>query len=362
MDILARLPLKNIVQCTIVCKSWYSLITSPNFITTHLNRSIAQKESRILIRESIEKAGKDHPGKENYSVHWDNVALDEYAKFDFPYSSMTSRKLRIVGTCNGLVTMYLWNPSIGKFVTVPGPDITFWSHGSYSNSYGFGFDTTTDDYKVVRLVHLENDDDTSIVPPEVELYELSTGADLLIATFDMRNEALGVMMGPLCVRAMMDWDTRLQVYGESLSFMHKPINDGSCNIWVMKEYGVAESWTKQFTIDLSKVDSWRPSYFRENGNIFLVTYGGYLHSGFGDGGNLLCYDPKSKQIKKVEGKEVVSFVGTYRESLVLLKGLNGVLAKHGNFGVAVTSGGTSLSPREKNDDKANQLEENEGRM
>ncbi|KAM7493541.1 hypothetical protein LguiB_028150 [Lonicera macranthoides] len=178
----------------------------------------------------------------------------------------------------------------------------------------------------------------------------------------MRNEALGVMMGPLCVRAMMDWDTRLQVYGESLSFMHKPINDGSCNIWVMKEYGVAESWTKQFTIDLSKVDSWRPSYFRENGNTFLVTYGGYLHSGFGDGGNLLCYDPKSKQIKKVEGKEVVSFVGTYRESLVLLKGLNGVLAKHGNFGVAVTSGGTSLLPREKNDDKANQLEENEGRI
>ncbi|KAM7493540.1 hypothetical protein LguiB_028149 [Lonicera macranthoides] len=73
-------------------------------------------------------------------------------------------------------TMYLWNPSIRKFVTVPGPDITFWSHGSYSNSYGFGFDTATDDYKVVRLVHLENDDDTSIVPPEVELYELSTGA------------------------------------------------------------------------------------------------------------------------------------------------------------------------------------------
>ncbi|KAM7502735.1 hypothetical protein LguiB_001639 [Lonicera macranthoides] len=387
-EILTRLPLKIILQCTIICKSWYSLITSPNFINAHFILSNSRKETRLLIRESVEKSRK-----EKYSVHWDNDAFDEYAKFSFPYSSMLTGELRIVGTCNGLVclsddrfgfvrTMYLWNPSIRKFVTLPNPDITYMSHGVYSNSFGFGFDAATNDYKIVRIVYIEKGVFSDRL--EVELYELGTGSwrritggnfpyvilhcspqaflnavvhwfgydraqggDLLIVTFHMRNEALGVLKFPLSVQFEKDWEIRLGlgVYGESLSLIHKPRNDDSCNIWMMKDYGIAESWTKQFTINLTKFDLWRPSYFRENGDILLVKSNGYLHLGFGCGGNLLSYDPRSKQIKNVDGQTVVSSVGPYMECLVLIESLNRVSGRHQNFFGSVTSKGALLLPK-----------------
>lgn len=143
-----------------------------------------------MIRESAEKAGTgidyDQSGKEHFSVHWDNETFDEYAKFDFPYSSFNGY-LRMVDSCNGLVlfsddrvcgskTMYLWNPSIRKFVTLPRPIVTYLSHGAYMYTIGFGFHAN--DYKVVRVVHLlpEEQGGGIKVPPEVEIYEHSTGS------------------------------------------------------------------------------------------------------------------------------------------------------------------------------------------
>ena len=37
IDILKRLPADSLIRCRCVCKSWYSLISIPHFITTHLN-------------------------------------------------------------------------------------------------------------------------------------------------------------------------------------------------------------------------------------------------------------------------------------------------------------------------------------
>ncbi|KAM7503279.1 hypothetical protein LguiB_002183 [Lonicera macranthoides] len=275
-EILTRLQLKNILQCTVVCKSWYSLITSPNFIATHLNRTIAKNERRLLIRESVEKAGKEH-----YSAHWDNkVTFDEYAKFDFNYSS-NSGYLRIVGSSNGLVLfsddrvcgtriMYLWNPSIRKSVILPQPTVSYMSHGAFMHALGFGFHAN--DYKIVRVVHLLQVPgySTNVPPPLVELYELSTGSwrritagefpyvinecasqaflngvvhwfgfnpddckgriSHLIVSFNLRNEALGALMVPACVQQDWDCHMRVAVYGESLSLIHKPSNENSCNI------------------------------------------------------------------------------------------------------------------------------------
>ncbi|KAM7503037.1 hypothetical protein LguiB_001941 [Lonicera macranthoides] len=296
IEILTRLPIKNILQCTLICKSWYALITCPNFINTHLNRSITKKETRLMIRDSVEKTGFDQFGKEHYSVYWDNQTFDEYAEFIFPYSSI-SGVLRIVGSCNGLVLFsddklgdtlftFLWNPSIQKFITLPYPSINYISHGASIHSLGFGFDAATNDYKVVRVVHLLPGLNIK-VPPEVELYELSTGSwrrisagdfpcvvkestpqaflngavhwlgynpnngegniSHLIVLFDMKNEALCDMMVPASVQHDWDWDwhsdMRVAVHAELLSLIHKPSDEDSCNIWVMKEYGVAESWT-----------------------------------------------------------------------------------------------------------------------
>ncbi|OMP07603.1 hypothetical protein COLO4_07202 [Corchorus olitorius] len=72
--ILANLPPDSLIKCTLVCKTWHSLITSPCFIDTHLAKTLAKPLSSqlILIRRFTES-----PMKEHYSIH-SNGSLDTY--------------------------------------------------------------------------------------------------------------------------------------------------------------------------------------------------------------------------------------------------------------------------------------------
>ena len=47
------------------------------------------------------------------------------------------------------------------------------------------------------------------------------------------------------------------------------VHSNCCAIWVMKEYGVVDSWTKLFTIDLNQVII-RVLCLQKNGNIFVI--------------------------------------------------------------------------------------------
>ncbi|KAF2287451.1 hypothetical protein GH714_000552 [Hevea brasiliensis] len=67
----------------------------------------------------------------------------------------------------------LWNPSVRKIIAIPGPNVTFTSHGPYIHSLGFGFDSTTDDFKLVSVVYLQDSDfNFHEIPPLVEIYSL----------------------------------------------------------------------------------------------------------------------------------------------------------------------------------------------
>ncbi|XP_058006581.1 F-box protein At4g22390-like [Hevea brasiliensis] len=67
----------------------------------------------------------------------------------------------------------LWNPSVRKIIAIPGPNVTFASHGPYIHSLGFGFDSTTDDFKLVSVVYLQDSDFNFYeIPPLVEIYSL----------------------------------------------------------------------------------------------------------------------------------------------------------------------------------------------
>ncbi|KAM7497939.1 hypothetical protein LguiA_022353 [Lonicera macranthoides] len=372
-EILTRLPVKTLLRCTSLSKSWYSFITSPNFITTHLNRTDSNTQSHLLIVRQCADVSKDK-WTEHYSLHCDNDAFDEFAKLDFPFVSRNVC-FNIIGTCNGLVCLsddhgtntdlILWNPSIKKSVTLtlPNPSFVRESHGHF----GFGINPITSEYKIVRLVYLY-----TYRPPKVELFELCTGSwrnintrdfsviiypharqaflngvvhwtgynpnkaggsrDILIVSFDMRNDSLGVLMVPPCVRQY--WDhclTRVTVFGEWLAFLH-PDGDYYWCLWVMKDYGVENSWTKQFSVDV-RVGFLRPIYFRENGDILLEVKYGY-HGGW----DLFSYVRRSKLINNfnIPGMILSFDVDTYKESLVLTKGLNEVLGRKENSGGVAT--------------------------
>jgi hypothetical protein len=76
----------------------------------------------------------------------------------------------------------------------------------------------------------------------------SDSPKVVIVLFHMCDEEFRVMKLPDHLISLYVNYVFLKVSGGLLSLME--YNNLSCNIWLMKEYGVIESWTKQFTIDL----------------------------------------------------------------------------------------------------------------
>lgn len=203
-DIFLRLPIKSLIRCTAVRKSWRSVIKNPSFIRTHLSRrfnSNDQYDTQLLLLHGVsggETYGLGHSIRfskdeiqEFHSLHYDNPAFDEYCKIKVPIvdkKKMWNPCFRVVGTCNGLVCLaddlgpygynfIVFNPSIRKSVTLPKPSVRFKTHGGYDASIGFGFDAMTNDYKVVRLVTLLDEHSRlAKCRTVVEVYSLATGS------------------------------------------------------------------------------------------------------------------------------------------------------------------------------------------
>lgn len=107
VDILVRVPVKSLLRFRCVSKKWNSLISSPAFINTHLNRALFQQtngddksnQDLLLFRYyySIDYVMEDDHGmhisvndkrEEDFSLHMDDESFphNPYLKLDFPYS------------------------------------------------------------------------------------------------------------------------------------------------------------------------------------------------------------------------------------------------------------------------------------
>ncbi|KAM7497938.1 hypothetical protein LguiA_022352 [Lonicera macranthoides] len=364
IDILNRLPLETLLRCTSVCKTWYSFITSPSFITTHLLNN-NNNGSYLIVTPS-----NNHPRKINYYVYHDNESFDECVQLEFPIA-LSHSKFKIFGSINGLVLglygvlMFLWNPSTRKHLIVPNPDITFNSHGCHRDCIGFGFDPLNNDYKIVRVVYLIKKSGC-VVPPEVEVYELRTHSwrrsvcagefsycineDVpqafvngavhwigynskrvggifrnSIVSFDMKTESFGAMIVPDSIAQQRTLS--VAVVDESLSLIHMKLE--SCSVWMMEEYGIVNSWTKKLEIKLRSFygPCQRPLRFTRNGHVLMAARSG----------DLVSYDPESKKIRGLginggingDQQSFYFYIDTYVESLVLLEDLDRVLERKG---------------------------------
>ena len=123
-------------------------------------------------------------------------------------------------------------------------------------------------------------------------------------------------------------DVHTLVTGGSVSLIcddtHKNTVNKCCSIWVMKEYGVVDSWTKQFTINLNGGKIIRVLGLQGNGNILVEAE---LTRGWG----LSSYDPKSQQVKNLGicGRPYYFHVDNYVENLVLLNKPNDAVSERG---------------------------------
>ncbi|KAK3025733.1 hypothetical protein RJ639_042502 [Escallonia herrerae] len=156
IEILLRLPVKSLLRCKSVCKSWFGLIKSSNFISKHHHHE--NNHTRILVHHRIH----DDAGKERYLF---SLFTDEpHSRQDLNYLHMPGPLFRhVIGSYDGLVLlcdgtefdhpqMALWNPATREFKPLPIPKSNLPPHFKACEcSFGFGWDPLGNDYKVVLI-------------------------------------------------------------------------------------------------------------------------------------------------------------------------------------------------------------------
>ncbi|XP_060182750.1 F-box/kelch-repeat protein At3g06240-like [Lycium barbarum] len=154
--------------------------------------------------------------------------------------------------------------------------------------YGFGYDATSDDYKILKI-----DGNSPHVSPHMEprldslafvhgafhwlgLSECIAMSDsgFTLVSFGVSNEAYGEipLLERMCyVSNSMSDRLVISVLGGMLCFhsTHNPHGEGTFMLWVMKDYGVKESWTELFTIRETSIYPVRPIYRFGNGEVLL---------------------------------------------------------------------------------------------
>ncbi|KAB5534647.1 hypothetical protein DKX38_017733 [Salix brachista] len=150
-EILFKLPIKSLVRCTSLCRTWNSLIKSPTFISKHLQRTISSTDHQSLFL--LRLCSKER--EEQYSLRLDNQDFNEHMQLHFPFESFKSY-FHVIGSCNSLiclakviqrftVSFIFWNPLIQKYVNIE-PRIL----GHLSHTSCIQYATYLRDYKRVK--------------------------------------------------------------------------------------------------------------------------------------------------------------------------------------------------------------------
>ncbi|KAL6134114.1 hypothetical protein ACLB2K_066347 [Fragaria x ananassa] len=140
----------------------------------------------------------------------------------------------------------------------------------------------------------------------------------LILAFDMAKEVFQKLPLPSCLAAKSNLNMTIAVLNGLLSLVPRyngPVEESYSDlVWIMKEYGMAESWTKLFCIDIQGQAIRRVISFTKNGEVTLLN----------GSGEPVSYESDTQQTRDLEyivGKRFsakVYSLDTYMESLNLL--------------------------------------------
>lgn len=197
--ILLPLPVKSLLVCKSVCKTWLSTISNPNFIKLQLHQAIVASRNhptllniinyKFLFGTATTKNKQRHQQLINQAlldtesqdlsttpVHFDRIVMQVMPDF--------LDCCRVNGCYNGIICLSqnyhgeaffcLWNPSIRQIKKVPFPSPHI---RKYYNAWDsimltlFGCDYICNDYKVVRILY----ESLNSFVPVVQVY--SSNAD-----------------------------------------------------------------------------------------------------------------------------------------------------------------------------------------
>ncbi|KAL4580727.1 hypothetical protein LXL04_016929 [Taraxacum kok-saghyz] len=290
-EIFTRLPLKSVLRFRTLSKLLSRCITSRDFIRMHTFRS----PQKILIKHCLHKKHKHL-----YTIHTGDqlpiTRLRRYAgiKPIKPRDTKNDYISRLVGSCNGIIciwdsdnSIHLWNPSFRRELKLP--DCLGGCSGScphrcscgahrittgciYGTGIGIGFDSITDDFKIVSLPECGGTGESTyiytmktaawcainsptplfhkvtsrgcfvngslhwLVNRRIIIPELDDVYDQYILTFDLSTHVFGMIVLP-----KPGWRSRLlTIIQGSLAVVSS--KDGYTCIWVMREYNNTVSW------------------------------------------------------------------------------------------------------------------------
>ncbi|XP_042486089.1 F-box protein CPR1-like [Macadamia integrifolia] len=345
-NILSRISIKSLFRFRCVCISWRDFLSDPHFIKQQLIRST---ETNISNPNLILNCGSNlyHV---LYSIHndtWD----DEPVKLDLPFKLSN---IGIVGSCNGLVCLLgysnrvydvvVWNPITRDYKKLPYTSLQFPGRTvSRFPVMGFGYSPSKDVYKVLRVIYFHVDGRTASscrslvqvhtlgsdswrrigeIPFEIRdwlsgtfvngalhWFAIRSSRPDTIVSFDVGDEKFRKIPQPLF--GDDGFLKKLEVLGGFLC-MICTYYDNRVKIWVMKDYGVRESWIKHFSISQPMVvgnfKHLKPLGFTKSGEILLE-----MHDG-----KLVLYDPERKLFSnfRIPGVPVCSEVGAFIGTLI----------------------------------------------
>ncbi|XP_074337799.1 putative F-box protein At3g10430 [Apium graveolens] len=157
-EVFKRLPVKYVLRCGAVQKSWYSLIKTPLFISHYCNyrKLTGHIDPKYLLFHNLDN--------NSFAVRSDNKQCQEYCIFSYPLGLPASSWYV---HSNGLIcvstmfdeefdynrSIYIWNPLVQKFKAVPeSPLYTLTFMKATWNALAFGFLPEINDYVVVHII------------------------------------------------------------------------------------------------------------------------------------------------------------------------------------------------------------------
>ncbi|KAH0780693.1 hypothetical protein KY290_000291 [Solanum tuberosum] len=320
---LPRLPLLPLLRFKCVSKNWKTLISDPYFNMKHQRHHKNNLNSQKLLVAVDKVTFFSSSSLSTFQL------VEDIQNLDCPTNSIPDHYCHIYGSCNGLVLvgifdrydkqLLLWNPSMRESTVLPRPEFV-----TRYSTFGLGYDATSDDYKVLKLDQGYSDD--IHLQPSYEILALKSDSWRKIRNYPSRISNTGYTLeiepkfdedhnmeplaflngafhwvgfsGVLCIvsfssssdnmvfgeislpepptfriyRLGMNSDYGVSVLGGMLCFYcthYQWQMDGIFKLWIMKDYGVKESWTEIFTLKETRFHSIIPKYWFADGEFLL---------------------------------------------------------------------------------------------
>ncbi|KAF3623508.1 hypothetical protein FXO38_30706 [Capsicum annuum] len=219
-EILSRLPVKSLLKFRSVSKSWLALICSPEFINTHLSLSTNEEETLHLIILNDLEFGDKWCFKGCPVASLFNNSVTEAVDLGYPIED-DSYDLHIVGSCNELILLWFYGIQQLENTRI-----------CLNLDLG-GKDQITIPYMVWGL----------LVDGKLH-WNMVTNKNIL--SFDIANEKWDNVEKPSSY-GVGETESFVWKLGSNLC-VYTDYKETQFCIWVMKEYGVKQSWIKKYTI------------------------------------------------------------------------------------------------------------------